>query len=290
MTPITLISSAADGQPLQATFLPDKGMSLISYRKGGLDVLDPATRLDFETYGAGLGCLIGPHFYLQKEEWIQPIKDPSLFPHLLFTEKKGYKDPFSHGIGRYAPWKYEATERTISAKLCGKDIWKGTALSELEGADFTLRVDAELTPQGLNIALHASSTRVCVIGLHYYYLLPPGKAQVTALVKDVYNNKGKFMPIEKRWIKKGSNHLMFDLREFADYGFLPLKEDHSGEVQLETSTYKLRICYQGASEEVSWQLYHPENATFVCIEPISAKNPRGLTASSSSLTTRIEIL
>jgi hypothetical protein len=290
MNLVILKNRAPDGQPLQAIFLPEKGMNLSSYSKGHIEVIDPFTRKDFEDHAGGLGCLIGPHFHVQKKEWIVPLKDETMFPHVAFKKKKGIQDPFPHGIGRYVPWNYKATDRTISASISGRDTWKGTSLSTLEGVDFTMNYEAELTPEGLEISLKVSSDRLSVIGLHYYYALPPGKAVVTAQVQEQYNDMGQFKPMPKPWMKEGSHLLQFDLKEPADYGFLPFLKDFSGSVHLETATHGLRIRYRGMNDEVSWQLYHPQNATFVCIEPMSAKNPRGLTASSSELSVQIEIL
>ena len=100
---------------------------------------------------------------------------------------------------------------------------------------------------------------------------------------------GAFKPLNQtsHWLKNGE--LCFDLKEEADYGFLPLN-GHSGKVLFTTQTHTLQISYQGAIDEVSWQLYHPKDATFVCIEPMSVKNPRGLTTKASSLKVQIEIL
>jgi hypothetical protein len=287
MNPVILTNHTHEGELLRAVFLPYKGMNLASYRKAEVEVIDQLTQKEFERRAAGLGCLIGPHFYLQREEWVVPVKDETLFPHIAILKAKGCKDPFSHGIGRYVPWNYKADGTSISAHISGKDTWNGIPLSALEGVDFTMTYEAELTPTGLNISMKVSSSRVSVIGLHYYYALPKGKATVTSIVKDQYNDMGQFKPIPERWMK---NHLEFDLDEQADYGFLPLSEDHSGEVQLKTSAYQLRIRYQGANDEVSWQLYHPKNASFVCIEPMSAKNPRNLSASSSAVNVQIEIV
>ena len=262
-------------------------MNLISYSKGSIEAIDQHTKKDFEERAAGLGCLIGPHFHLQREEWIKPVQNESLFPHILIAKAKGYKDPFSHGIGRYAPWNFKAGKNTISAHLSGKDTWKGIPLAVLEGADFEMSFEAELTPEGLEISLAVSSERVCLIGLHYYYTLPKGKAIVSSVVKDQYNDMGQFKPMQDKWTKGDKNHLEFDLSEPADYGFLPYANDHSGEMHLKTSEYQMHVHYQGESDEVSCQLYHPKDATFVCIEPMSAKNPRNLSASSSSIKVQI---
>ena len=289
MNPVVLTSKTSNNVPLKAVFLPDKGMTLASYCKGDVEVIDQATRGEFDARGAGLGCLIGPHFHEQKEQWIVPVKDESLFPHIAVARKTGHKDLFSHGIGRYAPWNYTVSGNAIRAHLSGSDKWKGIPLAELEGVDFQMHFEAELTPKGLNLAMRVSSNRVCLIGTHYYYTLPKGKATVTSQVQDQYNDMGQFKPMLSKWTSGGNHSLLFDLAEAADYGFLPLSECR-GVVELQTATHSLRISYQGENDEVSWQLYHPKGASFVCIEPTSAKNPRNLTATSSLLKVQIEIV
>lgn len=89
--------------------------------------------------------------------------------------------------------------------------------------------------------------------------------------------------------EKDLNHLKFNLENASDYGFLPLS-DHGGEVLLETGDHQIKVSYQSPGEQVSWQLYSPKGATFFCIEPMSARNPRGLEATSSSFSTQIQIV
>lgn len=43
------------------------------------------------------------------------------------------------------------------------------------------------------------------------------------------------------------------------------------------------------SEENCWQLYHPEGASFVCIEPISSQDPRHPNLSVSAISIRLAI-
>jgi hypothetical protein len=100
MEQIILANKTSTGQNLQAIFLPEKGMNLISYKKDETEVIDQSTRNLFEERFAGLGALIGPHFHHRKTEVIPPIKDESLFPHIARLKAKGIQEPFSHGIDR----------------------------------------------------------------------------------------------------------------------------------------------------------------------------------------------
>lgn len=286
---VVLRNTALSGEELTATFLPDRGMNLISYRKGDCEVIEQSTRSLFEDRFAGLGALIGPHFYRQSEPLIPKIPDENLFPHIARVKAKGVKDPFSHGIARYVPWNYLSTPASISAHISGKDKWKGTALSMLEGIDFKMAFDAVLTPHGLEIGMHVECERPSVVGLHYYYALPGGKGIVKSQVEEQYNDKGVWKPIPKTWMEERPNHLNFDLAQEVDFGFRPFSKDFSSQVFLQTEEYSLIVSYQGTNAENSWQLYHPKDSSFVCIEPLSAKNPRGLVLPTSCIRIKIEI-
>lgn len=100
---------------------------------------------------------------------------------------------------------------------------------------------------------------------------------------------GVWKPIPKSWMGEGPNQLNFDLTQAADFGFRPLSKDFSTQVFLQTQDHSLTISYQGTDAENSWQLYHPIDSSFVCIEPLSAKNPRGLVQHSSCIRVKIEI-
>jgi hypothetical protein len=265
---------------MQAKFLPEKGMNLFSLLYKDIELLDRHSELDFNHYRAGLGCLIGPHFYLQRKEWIIPVKEREKFPHLAYTDKLGFQDPFSHGIGRYAPWRYQTTETQMKAFLSSQDRWQGSSLGELEGVEFAMEFVATLQQEGLRLHLSVNSKRLSVIGLHYYFALPKGPSEVISDIQPIYNNEGVFHPIPQNWMREGN--LCFPLNQKADFGFVP-KNHESGQVKLETKTHSLHVQYQGKKDEVSFQLYHPENASFVCIEPMSVLNPRNLNTSHSSL-------
>ncbi len=123
---VTLRNSTETGQLLQATYLPEKGLNLISFKIDDLELIDQSTKKAFEERFGGLGPMIGPHFHRRNPATIPPIKDESLFPFIAFATAHGSADPFSHGIGRYAPWKVESTETTckgiLTGKMCGKEF------------------------------------------------------------------------------------------------------------------------------------------------------------------------
>lgn len=271
---IVLKSKAADDTPLEATFAPDRGMNLISYKRGSTEVIDQSTSPLFEERSAGLGALIGPHFHHRNPRIIPAIKDDRLFPHLAAIKKKGVAEPFSHGIARYVSWKAESTESAVQAILSGKDEWKGVPLSELEGQDFTITYDATLGADGLKIRMTVRSDTDSVLGLHYYYSLPKGTGTVTGDVRNVCMENGEERELDSSWSVDDQNVLTFDLANEADYGFRPSKDPCGSSILLDTGDYRLRTTYGTGCAESSWQLYHPKGASFVCIEPLTAEDPR----------------
>lgn len=274
MEEITLRNTASDGQPLEARFAPGMGMNLLSFSKGSIQVLDQSTKALFDERFAGLGALIGPHFHHRNESWIPPIKDESLFPHIARVKAKGIKEPFSHGIARYASWKVEKQSATrLKGRLSGKDEWNGVPLAQLEGQNFTYDFSAELTPRGLDIDLAVVSDTDSVVGIHYYYAVPRG----TGTVRSSIRKDGK------------DEKLSYDFQKGIDQNFHssnPLE----GIIVYDAGDYRVTTLYQSPSQENSWQLYHPEGASFVCIEPLSAKDPRHPVLTASSLKIQIEIV
>lgn len=279
MNPIIL-----KNQTLSATFLPGQGMNMISYKRGDIEVIDQSTRSLFEERFAGLGALIGPHFHHRKV--IPPVKDPTLFPHIARLK---VAEPFSHGIARYAPWTAEATDTKVTAKITGKDLWNGVPLSELEGQNFTMTYTAELKETGLAIKLSVVSDADSIVGIHYYYRLPNGKGKVMSSIQNYYLDQGQRLPLKPEWNVDGQQRLSFDLTQAADYTFHPFPNPLAAEIILQTDEYKLVTSYKCLSQENCWQLYHPQGATFVCIEPLSAQDPRHPNLTVSSLDINLEI-
>lgn len=286
---VVLKQRSIDGQELEATFLPEKGMNMISYKKGGIEIIDPSTQPMFEERFAGLGAFIGPHFHRRNPAILPLIEDEGRFPHIARVKAKGIQDPFSHGIGRYAPWQFQVSDGTLNATLSGKDEWNGIPLAKLEGQNFKLCYVAALKPRGLQIKLSVVSDTDSILGLHFYYLLPQGKGKVVSDIQESYLENGEAKPIPDHWKVDDQKRLHFDLREEADYTFHPFVDHCSGSIILETSLYRLHTRYRAPCEENGWQLYHPKDASFVCIEPLSAFNPKKPCLTASMLEIDLEI-
>jgi hypothetical protein len=248
---------------LEATFLPEKGMNMISFKKGSIEVIDQSTKALFEERFAGLGALIGPHFHHRNPAIIPPVKDESLFPHIARVKERGVAEPFSHGIARYAPWKATATSSKVSAFLTGKDQWHGVPLAELEGQNFTLQFTAEMLPSGLFLDLSVVSDTDSLVGIHYYYHLPKGTGTIHSQIQ-----KQNAIPIDAQ------HRMAYELNTDVDLNFHPFPNPLEGIIILDAIDYRLTTKYICPSQENSWQLYHPKDASFVCIEPISSQDPR----------------
>lgn len=290
MSTIVLEYHTKQGEHLQATFLPDKGMNLISLKKDQLEVIDQSTYHLFEERYAGLGALIGPHFHRRKSETLPKIKDESLFPHIARVKAKSIQDPFSHGIARYAPWKAESTQDSVKAQIIGKDTWNGVLLSDLEGQNFNMTLEASLKEEGLFLNLSVVSDTTSLVGIHYYYALPQGKGRIISSVQNQTLIEGELKSIPSHWLFDSQQRLIFDLEEEADFTFYPYPDVLKGDILLETDEYQLHTHYYCNCAENCWQLYHPKGASFVCIEPISSQDPRHPNLTASSLSIHIEIL
>lgn len=265
------------------TFAPEKGMNLLSLKKDKLELIDQSTTDLFEERCAGLGALIGPHFYQKKESLLPPPPPMTLFPHLPKILAKGQKDFFSHGIGRYVPWQFQAEEAKIVAKLTSVDLFKGIPLSDLEGSNFYLTYEAEILDDRIRIKISSNSDTESLIGLHYYYQMKSPSA-VHGNIDPFYYEKGEKKELPKEWLND-QKELFIPIDSEIDYGFHPKLENGKGTLSLKTKEYELRFeIVPEDQSEFSIQVYHPKESSFVCIEPISAANPRGKIPKKGSLT------
>lgn len=295
MNEIILQSEKENDSYLQATFLPDCGMNLISCKKINkkreIEIIDQSTKELFQERFAGLGALIGPHFHRKKKE-IQPIlPDESLFPHVARVRSKGVTDPFTHGIARYVPWKYQLSNQKLKGKITGKDTWYDVPLSVLEGQNFTMYFEAELLGSNrIKIGLSIVSDSDSLVGLHYYYALKEGKGKVYSKIRPYYLLEGKKVFLPKEWNYSDNHTLEWNLNNEADFTFHPFPNPLQGNIRLETASHAIEILYNSNCQENSWQLYHPKGASFVCIEPISAQDPRYPNLSVSQIEVVITIM
>jgi hypothetical protein len=286
--PILLKNQSETGDLLEAAFLPSRGMNMISFKKGNIEVIDQSTRGLFEERSAGLGALIGPHFHHRNPSILPKIQDESLFPHIARLKEKGIQEPFSHGIARYAPWSAHATDNTITAKIKSTDVWKGVTLASLEGQNFSMEFQGELLPDGLHLNLSVVSDTDSLVGIHYYYHLPNRRGKIISQIQKKYKENNEYKPIPSTWTMDDQQVLFYEIQE-ADFTFHPFPNPLTGTILLDAETYRLKTKYECASEENSWQLYHPANASFVCIEPISSQDPRHPNLTVSSLKIHLQI-
>jgi len=285
---IHLKKKAEDGQLLEAVFMPSKGMNLISYKKGGKEVIDQSTRTLFEERFAGLGALIGPHFHHRKPEDICPVPFEERFPHIQRLKAKGVKEPFSHGIARYAPWHCKAEGSSLLANISGNDTMEGVLLSLLEGCNFAMYMDVELRENGLFIELSVESDKPSVIGTHYYYAIENESAYVIAGAQEKYFDGKSLIPVLNEWEDQGK--IKVPVKTDLDFGFYPKNSDGYSEVLLHTPSHQVSVRYQSHTEETSFQLFHPKGSSYVCIEPLSATFPRSPKLHCSGVNLQIEIL
>lgn len=286
---ITIEGTALNGTKLQATYATKQGMNLVSFLWGDQELIDQETMNLFHERQAGLGALIGPHFHRRNPK-ILPKVAPDLFPHIKGLPEG--QDPFSHGIARYVPWQADSDGSSIQATVSGKDTYQGVALKELEGQDFIMNYRAAMTEKGLKISLSVCSDSDSVVGLHYYFALPKQREQaiVRSSIRPRYFTGQEILELPEAWQGKTRNDLQFCLSQEADYGFQPYPKSTESSVVLDTGNYHLQVQYQTESAENRWQLYSPEGASFVCIEPMTAENPTKPQLTVSSINVLLSVV
>ncbi len=282
---VKLTNLSESGERLEASFCPSIGMNLLSFKKDGIEMVCQKTKPLFTERSAGLGALIGPHFHHRKDEDIHLGFDESVFPHILKAKEKNQKEPFSHGIARYVPWKYSASSTQIEAWLLGTDRYQNTLIKDFEGQDFEMHFHAMLVHDGLLINYSIRSEKPSVIGFHYYYELDPN-ATVEAFTQNKMRKNSNLENIPSNWYQEESAKLQIPINQELDLGFEPkLHDTHPyHKIQVRSETRIFHIEYTSSNEdETSWQLYHPDKEEFVCIEPLSASNPRSPRLTFSNL-------
>jgi hypothetical protein len=285
---VTLTNISSDGKPLEATFYPAKGMNLISYKKGGIEVIDTSTEDLFQDRMAGLGALIGPHFHHRPKDKIGPVPFEERFPHIKRVKERGIIEPFSHGIARYSSWDAQATKTSLEATLQSTTTLEGVLLSTLEGFAFTMFMDVELRPTGLYIELGVDACEPAVAGLHYYFSLGKGKNELCLQAREEYNASGQIRPVPSLW--RESRGLVIPFEEGIDAGFFAHDPLQMSVAELKTVSHTLAIGYQSHTEEGSLQVFHPKGSSYICIEPLSATIPRSPKFLSSGINVCLEIL
>lgn len=284
METITIVGQTATHGLIEAIFAPEKGMNMISLKLGGRQLIDQSTKPLFEERAAGLGALIGPHFHHRPKEKIPPV-DPALFPHLALMKERKIEEPFSHGIARYVPWKVlRADKESVKAELKGSMNYRGVLLKDLEGFDFHMTFEAQIIAKGISIDLQITSSEPSVVGCHYYYQLADRKGLVTSKIQPTL--RGQPLPPELSFDQK-THAFVYQCDKPCDWGFTPYPYDKMGWIEFFTGDRQTVIRYVTPTVG-SWQMWHPEGASFVCIEPLTAADPRQPTQKVNGLLMYIE--
>lgn len=126
--------------------------------------------------------------------------------------------------------------------------------------------------------------------MHTYYGLSKGKGTITTRVRDHYNDQGELKPFPSTWNYQTDHTLIYPLIQPTDFGFQPYPDPLHGMIQLKTESHGIKVEYWCQNEENSFQIWHPEEASFVCLEPLSAKDPRKPRLTVNQLKILISIL
>jgi hypothetical protein len=272
---VKLNNQSENNQKLEALFSCNYGMNLISFKKDDTEIIDQSTKPLFTERCAGLGALIGPHFHHRPSNKIPHNYDITLFPHIKGNLEKGIKEPFSHGIARYVPWKYKESLTQIDAMLSGNDFYKSTFIKELEGFNFEMHLNIKLVHDGLILDYRCESETPSVIGFHYYFNCDTS-SKIKAHVKSIYRDGLNYKSIPDTWLGQTQDHIHLSTQGSLDFGFQSQrdKDKSMNLVILENQSYDLHIEYISSNEnESSFQIYHPKESSFVCIEPLSSFSP-----------------
>ena len=239
-----------DGR-VETVVVPEMGMSLVRFSVEGEQLLDLSREQAFLDFRKGLGPVILP-FFGQRSAF--PELDYDRFTHVDHLRKSNVRDPFQHGVGRYASWAVEESKNGVTGYLRGDDRLNDCMLRDLTGFDFNASLTYRLVDGALEISFDVSADHPVATGIHFYYDL---KNRDTATVK---------IPQ-----KDGTTTVRFD--RGLDDVFQPALARGELTCILETDSYSLdtRIRTTGAPEETfdSVVVFSPEGESFACIEPIS---------------------
>jgi hypothetical protein len=247
------VELAGDGW--RAVVSPDMGFALVDYSVKEVQILDLKRTPNFIDNRKGLGPLILPHF--NQEGPIPAAVDAKKFPHAAKLKEININHPFQHGVGRYMPWTVTTGENYVEGKISGADKFNGYSLKEIAGFDFSATVRYVAGPYQLLVTFDVTGDKPVFAGIHFYYdLVNAATATVT-------------LPVEGQ-----KDALVVKLDQALDNVYLPPRTKDVAKCRLETDTYRLDtfIKTAGAPEESfdAVTIFSPKDATFVCVEPLSA--------------------
>ena len=270
------------GNTIEAVVSPEMGMSMLDFSAGGVPLLQKSRKHDFIEGRKGLGPLILPHFNQRASFPAVNEMVAEQAPHTAYLKTEGVNDPFQHGIGRYAQWNFETscTDKgaRVTGKLTGAHEYQGVPLMELTGFDFTAFVTYTLSDGNISVRFDITGAEPVTAGIHFYYRLPDQEESRAALsVEEIGKNNDESL-FEFSSHQRDGRFYTMTLADDIDTLFTPVKEEGPyARYKLITSEYRLdtRVRAEGDPAKTfdSVTLFHPADADFVCIEPLSDANP-----------------
>ena len=244
---------ALKNQNIRAVISPIFGLSLIDLCFQDIPILDRSREQAFFESRKGLGPLILPHFN-QRESL--PEVDFEAFEHVHYLRNMNVRDPFQHGVGRYAEWRYTADTDSVTGRLSSTDHIQGYAISQITGFTFDAEVCYRITETGLNIKFELTAEQPVEAGIHFYYDLKNRESAAAEL------------PLEGQ-----SETVVFLFDRGHDKTYRPSKTNRFATYILKTDRYVLRTIVPVLGDPSSTfdavTLFSPEGERFVCIEPLS---------------------
>lgn len=233
----------------EAEFDWGNGLSLVRFRTKDGEVKDCAK-------------IIGPHF---------GRRIPDILPKE--AQREGKSDPFPHGIARYAPWSCQVNESSLSARISGKDLFRGVPLKNIQGQDFTMLCDVKLMEEALSYELSVVSESDSLIGLEW--ILDVEQATVQSDVKNLFYASNEIQQLHPEWKTEEMGFMKYAIspQEKTDFVFHPFFDPLRGKITYQTNSRSIRTEYESHSQEISWHLSHEVGAKSFSISPVSSQNP-----------------
>jgi galactose mutarotase-like enzyme len=266
---------------IEAVVSPDMGMSLLHFSIDRVPILQKSRQKDFVEGRKGFGPLILPHFNQRASYPAVPDTVLKQSAHISYMKKNGINDPFQHGIGRYASWDYEVRtdeeKVSVAGTLTGETEYHGIPVSDIVGFDFTAFVTYTLSKGNLTVKLDITGDEPVAAGIHFYYAVPQKGESAVSMSVDSIGKLGDDSLFEFSSHQKDGKFFTLSLKGGHDTVFYPVNEaDGFARYKLKTPDYRLdtRVRVQGNKEETfdSVVVFSPEDADFVCIEPLSEEN------------------
>ena len=240
--------------PLEVLIAPELGFSLMSFTRDGRELLDPGAEGAFMKTRKGLGPLILPHF---NQDGPRPRAAVEGFPHVAELARLGVDHPFQHGVGRYAPWRAEASRDSVTGRLDGGMRWKGILLSDLAGMDFSAAVTFRLRDEGLGISFDLRGDGPVAAGIHFYYRLEGrsgARVRLPRCLREAPEELDLSQPVNRVFVVEAAGKERAVCRLESGNGVLDTIFPVGGDPQESFG---------------SLVIFSPAGADFACVEPVS---------------------